>query len=184
MQKQEKLTHVKFDRCFLQFFTQRVIGKPFEEQVSEILNPKGQFEEEMPNLSAFAFLAQQINYDYDPQTKIQTMLSYICNDFLPIYLWDKQYKIVWNVFRLLKSLTINLTSITLLDILVNNEDCINLCYKIAKKPLTVWSWFSQAQAEREYAITEAGELLQFWTDFTMMYQGEFKYLYKVYRKLR
>lgn len=38
--------------------------------------------------------------------------------------------------------------------------------------------------DRKYAIIEAQELLQFWSDVTMMYQGEFDPLYKTYYAFR
>jgi len=88
--------------------------------VQEILVPDGQFKEDQPNLASLCIVAQQINYDYDSQSRLQTLLTYLCDKHFPEHLATKEYKHVYSALRLLKLLTINITSITLFEILVTH----------------------------------------------------------------
>jgi hypothetical protein len=104
--------------------------------------PEGQFKEDQPNLASLCFVSQQINYDYDPQTKLETLLTFLAKEHLPEYLTNKEYKPVWGAFRLLKLIMINITSISLFEILTSNEEILDIVYKVALKPQKLVSWFS------------------------------------------
>lgn len=106
--KAENLEHIKLERMNLQFIKQEIIGKSFIDQVKTCLNPTGQFAEEEPNLAAFCFLSQQIIFDYDPITKLESLLKFIQTEHLPTHMANKDYRPVWNTFRMLKLLTINI----------------------------------------------------------------------------
>ncbi len=107
----------------------------------------------------------------------------ITKETFPAFLAAKEYKQVWNCVRLLKLFTINITSIALMEILLHNKEVLQLMFALAVKPQKV-SWFTMTTTDRQHAIKAAGELIQFWADFTMVYQGEFPALYQIYHELR
>lgn len=68
------------------------------------------------------------------------MLSYLATEHFPPSLVAKEYKHVWNGVKLLKVFTINITSITLMEVLLHNKEILQILLDLAIKPQKQ-SWF-------------------------------------------
>jgi hypothetical protein len=61
------------------------------------------------------------------------MLGFLARECFPVHLAAKEYKQVWNCVRLLKLFTINITSITLMEVLLHNKEILQIVFDIAVK---------------------------------------------------
>ena len=117
---------------------------------------------------------------------LDQVLKYLTDVVFPTAFGEKNYKVVTNIARLLFCITLSLTSIKCIERLLNDEKLLENLKEMATKPesLGMFAGAFNDKQKRLNAIKECERTFLLWTDFTMMYQGDFIPLWDAYKRYK